>query len=1089
MAKSEARVKFVADTKGFNDSIKKANSEIKLMSAELKLNAKEMSRTGENAESLEKKHELLENQLKASQDKTEALNQKIVKAVECFGENSNEVINLKTQLANAKTEQEKFREILDSCNEKLEEQRLVEEKLNSATNKLTDAIDKQENELSKLKQEYIEAILKYGDTSDEAKQLEQAIGDLSGELKQNKEALSSASKKADELDKSLDEVEDSAKDAGDGFTVMKGAAADLVADGISTLVGGIGDAVSGFMELSEETQEYREDLNKLKTAWESAGKSTELAIKTYKDFYSVLGEEDRSVEAINHLAKFVDTEEDMAKWTDICTGVWGTFGDSLPIEGLTEASNETVKTAQVTGVLADALNWASKEGETFGVKLKANTEKNEEWNKAVSEATKAEDFFNLALQECSSEQERQTLIMDTLEGLYKDSAKIYKENNKSIIASRKATSDYNDVLAEMGEELEPVNTELTSLKTSFLKGLAPVLKKSVIPAFKEFTSELEDNGVVEDFADITEDLAETAFPILADVISFTTENYKELAIGIGAAVVAFQTMSIVSTVTTAIQGATTAMGALNAVMAANPIGAIITVVGILAIGLVSLAQDTDDATESFSALTEEERELVTASEETAESFRKTKEAIEETNASITSEMNYTRDLSDELLSLADANGKVEEANQTRVQFILNELNEALGTEYTMVDGVIQNYEALEKSIYDVIDAKTANALLETKNEAYIKAIQAEEEALVAVNLTYKDYQEQLRVSEAAEAAYKEAYAQYQDKLAKCKKASDYDALESDAKKLNKLALNWYKERNQIDEKKKTYEDATSHYAGYINTINEYENAAMLVQEGNYQEAINMLKNKGSAYFEYSDNVSQATQDTIDALYKEAVNAGIEAERFKTNFENGVEGYTEEMVKEAEQGYEDALNKWANAYADAQSVGKDLSGGLENGMTSKKSSLLEKARSIISGIISAMRKEADSHSPSKKTIDFGEDLGEGTEIGLDNKTDDVVKSAENQVGKVMKAYDYDLTKPMISIGGFGELPIERNISSTLEQNLNNSSLASLISAVAELANRPIVLNVNDRTIAEVTASASDSVNGLRNTLIGRGLVLE
>ena len=80
MAEKGAKVKFVADTKEFNDSIKKANSEIKLMSAELKLNAKEMARTGETVEGLEKKHELLTTQLKASEDKTEALNQKIQKA-------------------------------------------------------------------------------------------------------------------------------------------------------------------------------------------------------------------------------------------------------------------------------------------------------------------------------------------------------------------------------------------------------------------------------------------------------------------------------------------------------------------------------------------------------------------------------------------------------------------------------------------------------------------------------------------------------------------------------------------------------------------------------------------------------------------------------------------------------------------------------------------------------------------------------------------------------------------------------------------------------------------------------------------------
>ena len=48
----------------------------------------------------------------------------------------------------------------------------------------------------------------------------------------------------------------------------------------------------------------------------------------------------------------------MEKWTRIAAGVYGTFGDALPIEGLIEAANETAKTGKVTGVLADAINWA-----------------------------------------------------------------------------------------------------------------------------------------------------------------------------------------------------------------------------------------------------------------------------------------------------------------------------------------------------------------------------------------------------------------------------------------------------------------------------------------------------------------------------------------------------------------------------------------------------------------------------------------------------------------------------------------------------------------------------------------------------------
>ena len=129
-------------------------------------------------------------------------------------------------------------------------------------------------------------------------------------------------------------------------------------------------AVTAIVALAEESREYRNEMAKLDTAFQQTGFSSEAATKTYEELQSVVGETEQAVEAANHLAKLADTEEDLAKWTDILTGVYGTFGASLSVESLAEASNETAKTGAVTGALADALNWAGMEGETFGVTMK-----------------------------------------------------------------------------------------------------------------------------------------------------------------------------------------------------------------------------------------------------------------------------------------------------------------------------------------------------------------------------------------------------------------------------------------------------------------------------------------------------------------------------------------------------------------------------------------------------------------------------------------------------------------------------------------------------------------------------------------------
>lgn len=207
---------------------------------------------------------------------------------------------------------------------------------------------------------------------------------------------------------------------------------------------------AAFLAADGATEEYRVAMGKLNTAYDAAGMSADTATTAYQEFYKILGDTDTATEASQLLSKLVQNEEAVTKWTRVAAGVAGTFGDSLPVESLIEASNETARTGTVTGTLADALNWAAKEGETFGVKLKANTKENEEWNEAVKAAKSTEDYFNLALQDCTTEAQRNKLIMDTLTGIYDDSADAFYKNNESIIQNRQNQAAMADVTAKLG---------------------------------------------------------------------------------------------------------------------------------------------------------------------------------------------------------------------------------------------------------------------------------------------------------------------------------------------------------------------------------------------------------------------------------------------------------------------------------------------------------------------------------------------------------------------------------------------------------------------------------------------------------------
>lgn len=449
MAKNEAKIKFTAETSSFNSAIKKANNEMSQLRAEMKLNDTQMKATGASVEGLENKHRILSSQLSASESKTEALNQKVRKAIEIFGDNSEEVTKLRTQLINAQTAEEKLRQAVNACETELEQQRAAASGAGDAIEGLTDKVARQQSELNQLKREYVDAVGEFGEASSEAKQLEDAISRLSGELSDNKTKLSQAADKADELDRSLDGVDESASDAGDGFTVLKGAVADLASEAIQMAIGKISEFIGYLGQLPAETMELRQDLATLTTSFDDMDFSIGTAQETWKGLYAIFGEDDRAVETSNLIAKMADDQKDLNDWTTITTGVWGRFQDSLPVESLAEASMETARTGELVSGLTDALVWAGVSEEDFQKKLDA----------------------------CSTEQERQQLITDTLLELYGESAETYRDTAGAQMEAKEAAADHALAEANLAEALQPVSTAFTEVKTSLLEGMQPAIEK------------------------------------------------------------------------------------------------------------------------------------------------------------------------------------------------------------------------------------------------------------------------------------------------------------------------------------------------------------------------------------------------------------------------------------------------------------------------------------------------------------------------------------------------------------------------------------------------------------------------------------
>ena len=362
---------------------------------------------------------------------------------------------------------------------------------------------------------------------------------------------------------------------------------DFVNKSVKVAGAAVAGLAAGFVALDGATEEYRVAQGKLNAGFQAAGFSADVARKSYRNFYAILGDADTATEASQLLANMAKNEEEVTKWTRIAAGVHGTFGDSLPIEGLVESANETARTGQVTGVFADALNWV-------GI---------------------MEDDFNAKLEKTTDVSKRNQLIMDTLSKTYDKAADSFYANNQQVINARRNHATLDEMLAKVGDTSSKLKSQLWVLAGAAEDGsirsgsaLDWVQKKAdaltdwlstldlsnLKKQFDEkFAQSLQKAGDAVQWCRDNSDTLIATLKVLAGmwavkkVLDFNSGLTNSIST-IGGAVTTLLTMTGVLGGQAAATGtATVAQTGLNAAMTANPIGAVILAIeALIAVGVL-----------------------------------------------------------------------------------------------------------------------------------------------------------------------------------------------------------------------------------------------------------------------------------------------------------------------------------------------------------------------------------------------------------------------------------------------------------------------------------------------------------------------
>lgn len=578
MAKAkEVTTKFKVDVTDFKKGITEANNQIKLANAKFKEASSRMDDWGSSTDGLQAKIDQLNSIIEAQKTKISALkaeqesfsnaqkeaeqkasdlreeiarvSQEYQNSVEATGKNSdaskelkqeltalekelNETVkaqeknaksaqNAEVQILNQqatlnKTERElsEYENALSEAEQAQNELGNSSQQTSSKFDELVNKVNNQEQELGQLKNEYKNVVMAQGDTSDEAQRLASRITDLSSELNENKSKLKEVEKSADDLTSSLDDVGNSAEESSDGFTVLNGALADLVSNAVQNVISGLGDLVQSFFELSEATEEYRSMSAKLDGSAKNNGYSIEFAREQFENFYGYVADDQMATNAITNLMGLGTSTETLSQLADGATAVWASYGDSIPIESLTEAINETIQVGKVTGTFADTINWAKISNEEMAKSLGDGSEMQKAFNKAIAEGETQEDAFSMALSATSDEQERADAVAKFLNQTYGESKKTYDEMTGSMQEANKAELELKETQAQIGEALEPLNSAFTELKNQALQAMVPIIE-AVAKKFTDLKKYMEEHPEVAKLLEGALISLATAFGVLA----------------------------------------------------------------------------------------------------------------------------------------------------------------------------------------------------------------------------------------------------------------------------------------------------------------------------------------------------------------------------------------------------------------------------------------------------------------------------------------------------------------------------------------------------------------------------------------------
>ena len=908
--------------------------------------------------------------------------------------------------------------------------------LQAKLKQLTTVQGAQRKQLSLLENELELTKKEYGENSKEADNLRIRIENQKAALNETTKQIDKYTKELDdcgkETDQLGDESKDTAKDMGkmsDGFTVAKGALADLVASGIKAAITGLKNLAKAAMEAYEEfdkgadavikatgatgdaAKELEESYNnvahnivgdmgdigsalgEVNTRFGFTGSELEEASEQFLKFADITGTD--ATEAVRLVSRAIENSgmeaKDYTKLLDVLAKAGQTTGVS--VSNLTESVTKNGATLRQLGYTTEEsvamLAKFEKEGvntETVlaGMKKavanwgKEGKDAKAEYKKVLAEIEKTEDIAKaseIAIEAFGSKAGPE-LVEDIQAGKleYEDFLGVLKDSVGTVTDTYEATQDGFDKVklaiqggkADLGQFVRDLATEYQDEIVAFIDKVKNWIKKAIKWVIQ--------NGdvIIETIKSIAKVLA-TLWAVKKAAAFAQTINGVITAIK-GMATAA----SAASTATSALSGSA---GILSALV--SPGGAIVMGIAAIAAVTATVISLTKEEKKQIDVLTESEKESIEASHNLKAAYDEMETTRKNNMTTVNNEFAHYQSLINEMDSLVGANGKVKEGYEDRVAFIVNELNSALGMEMEMQDGIIQNYAKERQAINQQLEAKKAELILQANEEAYAQAIQKKTEAATTYTKAQETFNDVLSRAEAQAVEVEKVYME----MARIESEEGVAAAKEYQDAHQDVFDTYQQLQVEVTNTRAALHDATEAYQGYNQTIENYEGLSAAIIGGDSQKI-------NDALLKTENSFKTANNTTADALKKQRDQFEDNYKTLKKAVEAGDKTVTQQMVDDAKKLADQAEQEY-------QKSGKNTVAGYAKGLKDDTHYAEEAARQMGYDSYEDFNKSLGINSPSTKTYQSGEYFAQGFLNGMDSKSSAIYQKAKALAQKAIQ----------------------------------------------------------------------------------------